>query len=173
VTAARTVLLLVGPKGSGKTFIGSLISSHLGVHFLRAEPIFLANLQSSRLRGAARDAEGYDKVLAELERRLVQAPRVALESTGASEAFQPFLLALRARHRVLAISIRAPAGTCLHRVRTRDRRDHIAVSDDDVLEINGRAARVQLDWDLEIDNSGPAPADDILDAFRRLLAARG
>src|ERR1035437_2513108 len=37
-----TLLILVGPKGSGKTHIGTVIARHLGVRFLRVEPIFLA-----------------------------------------------------------------------------------------------------------------------------------
>lgn len=172
MAVAPTVLLLVGPKGSGKTFIGSLICKHLGVPFFRAEPIFLENLRSSRLRGAARDAEGFEKVFAEVERWLVNTPRVALESTGASDAFPPFLDALRSKYQVLLVSIQAPPETCLERVRTRDPKDHIAVSDDNVVAINRRAAKVRLDWDLEIDNGGPAPAAVILAAMRRLLASR-
>lgn len=56
--------------------------------------------------------------------------------------------------------------------RTRDPKDHIAVSDDDVVAINRRAVEVRLDWDLEIDNGGPAPAAVILAAIRSLLDSR-
>ncbi len=172
MAAASTVLLLVGPKGSGKTFIGSLIGERLGLPFLRAEPIFLENLRSSRATGPARDAEGYAKVYAEVTRVLARNPQVVLESTGASEAFFPFLGALRVRYRVLLVSVRAPAETCLARVRTRDPAAHLDVSDADVEAINGRAAQVRLAWDLEIDNGGPASPEAIVTAVRGLLHAR-
>lgn len=172
MAVATTVLLLVGPKGSGKTFIGSLIRDRLGVPFLRAEPIFLENLRSSRLTGPARDAEGFARVHAEVTRWLARSPQVALESTGASDAFFPFLSALRARHRVLLISVRAPPAACLERVQTRDPAAHIDVSDDDVVAINDRATRVRLAWDLEIDNGGPASPEAIVTAVRGLLHAR-
>lgn len=172
MAATATVLLLVGPKGSGKSFIGSLIAERLGVPFLRAEPIFLENLGGSRLTGPARDEEGFAKVYAEVTRRLVESPRVALESTGASDAFFPFLSALRARYRVLLVSVRAPAEVCLERVRTRNPAAHLSVSDDNVVAINGRAAQVRLAWDLEIDNGGPASPEAIVTAVRGLLHAQ-
>ena len=36
-----TLLMLVGLKGVGKTFIGSVLEKYLDVKFLRIEPIFL------------------------------------------------------------------------------------------------------------------------------------
>lgn len=167
---ARGVLLLVGPKGSGKTFVGTLVGEALGIPFLRVELTFLENLRESRLLGKALEEEGYAKVLTEVARVLSSEPLVIIESTGASEAFPDFLQALRARHRVMLVSIRAPPERCLERVRTRDPAAHVAVADDRVAEINARAARVRLPWDLEIDNGEPAPAEVLLAQFRRLLS---
>jgi adenylate kinase family enzyme len=47
----KTVIILVGPKGSGKSFVGTLISKELGIPFVRVEPIYLANMRSSRATG--------------------------------------------------------------------------------------------------------------------------
>jgi hypothetical protein len=47
MAASRSVLVLVGPKGSGKTYVGTLTNKELGVPFLRVEPIFLENLRKS------------------------------------------------------------------------------------------------------------------------------
>lgn len=169
MAARRSVLILVGPKGAGKTHVGTLVESELGVRFLRVEPIFLENMRSSRLTGTARDAEGYAKVLAAVDSVLSREPGVVIESTGASEAFPAFLDALRSRYEVRLVAIRAPLDRCLERVRSRDRTDHIPVSDERVAEINSRAEAVELPWDLELDNGGPAPADAILDQLRCLL----
>jgi shikimate kinase len=172
VAASRNVLVLVGPKGSGKTYIGSLVERELGVYFLRVEPIFLQNIRSSRLTGTALDEEGYLKVLAEMDSVLTREPGIIIESTGASDAFPAFLHALRSRYEVTLVSIRTPLERCLERVRSRDQTMHIPVSDDRVAEINERAAVVRLPWDLEIDNSGPASSDVIIDHVRRLLSRR-
>ena len=37
----KHVLVLVGPKGAGKSTIGHILATDLGLHFLRVEPIFL------------------------------------------------------------------------------------------------------------------------------------
>lgn len=172
MAASRSVLVLVGPKGSGKTYVGSLVERELGVRFLRVEPIFLQNVRSSHLTGTALDEEGYLKVLAEIDAAPSHEPRIIIESTGASDAFPAFLHALRSRYEVMLISICAPLERCLERVRSRDQALHIPVSDDRVAEINERAALVRLPWDLEIDNSGPASSDVILHKIRRLLSLR-
>lgn len=170
MAASRSVLVLVGPKGSGKTYVGTLINKELGVPFLRVEPIFLENLRKSRLAGTALDEEGYAKVLAEVASVLSHESRVIIESTGASEAFPAFLNALRSSYQVTLVSIRAPLERCLERIRSRDQQLHVPVSDDRVAEIDARAAVVRLPWDLEIDNGGPASAEVILDQVRRLLS---
>lgn len=170
MAASRSVLVLVGPKGSGKTYVGALIDKELGVRFLRVEPIFLENMHCSQLTGTALDEEGYSKVLGEIDSVLSRESRLVIESTGASEAFPAFLQALRSRYEVTLVSIRAPLERCLERVRSRDQTMHIPVSDDRVAEINARAAMVRLPWDLEIDNGGPASAEVILDQIRRLLS---
>jgi shikimate kinase len=170
MAARRSVLVLVGPKGAGKTHVGSLIENELGVRFLRVEPIFLENMRSSRLTGAARDAEGYAKVLAEVDAVLSGEPGIVIESTGASESFPAFLDALRARYEVRLVAVRAPLDRCLERVRSRDRTDHIPVSDERVAEINARAAAVELPWDLELDSGGAASTGAILAQLRHLLS---
>lgn len=169
MAASRSVLVLVGPKGSGKTYVGTLINKELGVPFLRVEPIFLESIRSSQLTGTALDEESYSKVLAEVDCVLNRESRVIIESTGASEAFPAFLNALRSSYQVTLVSIRAPLERCLERVQSRDQPLHIPVSDDSVAEINARAAMVHLPWDLEIDNGGPASTEAILDQIRPLL----
>jgi hypothetical protein len=56
-------------------------------------------------------------------------------------------------------------------VKSRSQADHIAVSDDRVIEYNAIAAGVTFDWDLEIDNNGPAVDDDIIRAILSLDGA--
>jgi shikimate kinase len=169
MSASRSVLVLVGPKGSGKTYVGTLLGKELGLHFLRVEPIFLENMRRSHLTGTALDEEGYSRVLAAVDSVLSRESLVIIESTGASDAFPAFLQALRSRYEVTLVSIRAPLERCLERVRSRDQAMHIPVSDDRVAEINARAAAVRLEWDLEIDNGGPASAEVILEKIGHVL----
>jgi shikimate kinase len=40
----KILYLLIGPKGAGKTYIGTLVDRHTEIQFIRVEPIWL-NLQ--------------------------------------------------------------------------------------------------------------------------------
>jgi hypothetical protein len=55
-------------------------------------------------------------------------------------------------------------------LKSRNSVDHIAVSDDKVIEYNKIAASVTYDWDLEINNNHPASDDDILAAIQSIGA---
>jgi hypothetical protein len=62
----------------------------------------------------------------------------------------------------------ADPDTCLARVKSRNSADHIAVSDDKVLEYNKIAVTVTCDWVLEINNNRPASDADILAAIQSI-----
>ena len=70
------------------------------------------------------------------------------------------------------IRVYADIDTCLDRVKNRSKIDHIAVSDDKVIDYNKVAAAVTYDWDLEIDNNHPAFDEDILIAIQSIGAVR-
>jgi shikimate kinase len=148
------LLLLVGPKGAGKTFIGGVLEKRLGVRFLRVEPIFLENLQREpKLEGIDLDRRGFRTVLERLDELAASHPVLCIESTGTADWFPEYLAALRQRFHVLLIRVWTPLDICLQRIQARDASVHIPVSDDRVKEINERASKVDLPWDLEIDNS--------------------
>lgn len=42
----KTVYLLIGPKGSGKSYIGNLIENELGIKFLNVEEFFIDLLEN-------------------------------------------------------------------------------------------------------------------------------
>lgn len=66
------------------------------------------------------------------------------------------------------IRVFANLDTCLERVQSRSSADHIAVSDDKVIEYNKIAAQVRYDWALEIDNNQPLANEIILEAIAEL-----
>src|SRR5450755_1893861 len=72
-----TLLVLVGPKGSGKTHVGAVLEARLGVRFVRVEPIFLA------LRN---QVEALTEVERQVDRALAEAQVVAIESTALSRS---------------------------------------------------------------------------------------
>lgn len=155
----KTLYMLIGPKGSGKTYIGSLIGRETDITFLRVENIWL-NLNPGE--------DGWQKVEEAIDREFMNCDNLMIENLGAGDAFLQFRKNLRAKYGVKMIRVMTDPGLCLERVKNRDSRDHISVSDDKVREYNAIAAKVSYDWSLEIDNNGPASDLEILDAFRSL-----
>jgi shikimate kinase len=169
-TKESTLLLLVGLKGVGKTFIGSVLEKHLGVKFLRIEPIFLELMRREpELVGIEREKRGFQIVLDQLDRLAQEHSNLCIESTGTALTFSELLTALHQGFRVLIIHIKAPIKICIERVMTRDQSVHIPVSDHRLREINDLALLVNLPWDLEIDNSEFQDEDVIVEYVRNIL----
>ena len=156
---SKTLYMLIGPKGSGKTYIGTLVAAHTDIHFIRVEPIWL-QLQPGE--------DGWRKIEATIDEAFKTHDRLMIESLGAGEAFQSFHRSLAAKYPIKMIRVYADLNTCLARVQSRSAADHIAVSDDKVIEYNRIAATVTYDWAAEIDNNRPASKDSILATVRAL-----
>jgi shikimate kinase len=155
----KTLFLLIGPKGSGKTHIGRLVDRHTDIAFLPVEPIWL---------GLAPGEDGWRKVEAAVDALFRERDKVMIESLGAGDGFHGMYESLKRKYAIRMIHVTADPDTCLARVRSRSRVDHIDVSDDRVIEYNRVAAAVRYDWDLEIDNNIPATDEDILAAVRSI-----
>jgi hypothetical protein len=111
---------------------------------------------------------GWKKVEGIIDDMFQKRDKVMIESLGASEDFRDFYEALSKKYPIKMIRIFADLETCFTRVKTPSNKDHIAVSDDKVLEYNKIAATVTYDWDSEIDNNEPKSEADILMAIGSL-----
>ena len=163
---AKTIYVLIGPKGSGKTHIGNLLERAFNIAFLNVENLGLANIPESKLTGFDLLKEGFHQEEAEIDRILTATDAMSFESTGAADYFYVVLGRLRSQYDVKLLRIYSPLETCHQRVHDRDQTAHIPVSDALLRSINEKAAGVDLAWDLQIDNSKPMPESEILEKFR-------
>jgi len=155
----KTVVMLIGPKGSGKTHIGAAIEKMAGVKFLRVEPIWLAIDEGQ---------DGWAMVEAAIDDSLKHTGVVIIESLGGSRGFERLRFNLEQRYILKYVRIVVSLDVCLERVRTRNSRDHIPVSDENVETYNRIAAKVTLPWDYEMRNEPPMTDEMILDAMKRI-----
>lgn len=155
----KTLFMLIGPKGSGKTHIGTLVDQHTDIAFLRVEPIWL---------GLKPDEDGWKKVEAVIDALFQKQDQVMIESLGIGEGFGRFHASLAKKYSIKMIRVHADLDTCFTRVKTRNNVEHIPVSDDKVAEFNKIASTVTYDWDLEINNNELTPDKDILDAIQSI-----
>lgn len=152
----KVLLILVGPKGSGKTYIGGRIEKLTGIKFLRVEPLWLQLNEGE---------DGWKKVESEIDLLFLQRDKVAIESLGAGDGFNRMYASLKEKYDVKLIKVRTDLEECLRRVKERDQADHIPVSDENVMEYNRIAVRVEHLWNGLIDNNGPASDEEIMNVI--------
>ena len=174
------VVILVGPKGAGKTTIGKVLGRQPGVSFLEVERIFLRNQKQQQQQhdhdvnvpnGFANPAynptstnqsatmgvlhRSLQQVEDEVRQLLQITPVVVIESTT---------VALVDRYRSLfprvdLVRVRAPLERCLQRCRQRDKTQQIPMALSKIRAHNAAADLVEMCWSAEIDNSGADELD--------------
>lgn len=155
----KLLYILIGPKGAGKTYIGTVVDRHTDIAFLLVEPIWL---------GLQPGEDGWKKVEEAVDTMFEMHKKVMIESLGAGDGFRGMFAALAEKYSIKMIRVHADWDTCLERVRNRNSENQIAVSMDKVAEYNQIAANVQYPWDLEFDNNIPLSDVDILAVIRSM-----
>lgn len=162
-------IVLVGPKGSGKSHVGRVLQARLGVHFVDVEPIWLAYHAECRDAGTQPVlAEGIARVRPVLARALAEHAHASVETTGASPEILDALLGQVPRRQTILARLTAPLDLCLQRIATRDPTHQIPVSTDRVRQVHALSEAAAVDPDLRLDNRGLTD-DEIVDRFRPLL----
>jgi len=165
----KRVYILIGPKGSGKTYIGNLIEQELGIKFLRVEQLLLEYIEKNGLSDKKLERDGFDIEEQAIDEALLLEAAIIFEATGSSIYMPSVLENLGKNYELKLIKIFCPLDICFERVKNRSIKNQFKVEDSLVKQINKKAANVILDWDLEIDNSKPASKQDIITKFTTIV----
>ena len=149
----KTVFILIGPKGSGKSHIGGVLKKYFGIPFLDVDKLGLENIRKSKLHGEDLIKEGFHFEEEKIAEILQIEDSVSFETTGSHSYFFIVLDRLRSSYAVKLIRVSATLDKCRERLATRDQTKNIPVSSELIQSINERALMVRLPWDLELDNS--------------------
>ncbi|GIL22983.1 MAG: hypothetical protein BroJett042_14960 [Bacteroidota bacterium] len=154
-----TVYLLIGQKGSGKSFIGKLFEKNFGIKFIRVED-WAKGIKKER----AVDNEEYlmqvfDEIEIGIRNCLKESDKLVFESTGLTQYFDRMIQNLNQDFKVTTIGVYADSTTCLGRVKSRDQDIHINVSDDQVLMINEKVRQRNYKTDYLIINENKSEAE--------------
>jgi shikimate kinase len=149
----KFIYILIGPKGSGKSFIGDLFDKYFKIHFVRVE-----NWAREIKKDRDPEDENYIREFFEIIEKGISDhmnhyDEVVFESTGISHYFDAMYNHLKTIYQVIRIKIEADLQLCLKRVRTRDQSIHINISDDLVKKINQEVARKNILCEFYIENS--------------------
>jgi predicted ABC-type ATPase len=168
----KILYLLIGPKGSGKTYIGATLERLLGVCFISVEQRLINHLQTVPTEENCLPNDGYDLEAEWIEVAFQTAEEVISEATGSSKYLPTFLSQLAEKYELRLVRVACPMDICLERIRTRGTSGQFYVSEDKVTSINEATRDVKLDWCLEIDNSAPASNDEIVALFNSIRPER-
>jgi dephospho-CoA kinase len=148
----KKIFLLIGQKGSGKSFIGNIFEKKFGIKFIRVEDwVKLINKDHDVFN------EIYLKKVFELiENRireiLIENNCIVFESTGLSSYFDKMLESFKNDFQVTTVGIYAERSTCLYRVKSRDQTLHINISEYQISKINKKVIERNLFTDFLIIN---------------------
>jgi shikimate kinase len=159
--ARAKAVVLVGPKGAGKTTIGRMVEAALGARFVDVEAV--AKRALAEAGGAIDEAyarRAFGMILEEVEAAARGAPAVVLETTGASAETPRFLAALRERFETVLVRVTASHAVCERRIQ---------VGPDLVREMHARSLALSLAWDVEIDNEAGVGEAEVVRALRPYL----
>lgn len=159
-------ILLIGPKGSGKSHIGRVLERHLGVRFFHVEPLWMAYLSECREAGRLQViTEGIALVHPEIRRALAEHGRMSVETTGASQEILDGLMSLHPREKMIVARITASVDLCLQRAETRDTTHQIPMDAETIRNVNAMSEAAWVDADLELANEDLSD-EEIVAAFR-------
>lgn len=160
------LIILIGPKGSGKSHIGRILESRLGIRFFHVEPLWMDYYAWCKRHGKQPlIAEGIEKVHPHIEAALRDHEHVCVETTGASAEITDALLSLRRCTDLFIARIHAPLGLCLQRIASRDQSNQIQMDVDSIRKVYELSESALLPADVDIENDH-LTEDEIVALFK-------
>lgn len=169
------LVLLVGPKGVGKTRIATMLAEVFGAYAVPVEAMWrarIADVPRAEAEDASWERDGFEQLADHALEALARHAIVVLDTTGTSEHTPAFVARLSRSGALRVVRVEAPEATCNERALARDGRDQIPVSRERLEEINALASRVSLPAEATFDNAGPWRELEVRAWFHDLLVAK-
>ncbi|MBI5540621.1 MAG: methyltransferase domain-containing protein [Bacteroidia bacterium] len=149
----KIIYLLIGPKGSGKSYIGSLMEKQFDIKFVRVEDWVKKVKKGRQIDDETYLSDAFKCIENSVRTVLNHNSKIVFESTGLTVYFDQMLSRFREDFKVVTIKIQADIALCLKRVKTRDQSIHINVSDDQVNLLNKQVQAKNIITDHIINNN--------------------
>ena len=164
----KKIIVLIGPKGSGKSFIGTLFQKVFQIKFLRVEDWAKVVKKNRNINNENYLKEVFHVIEKGVRESLKQNDAIVFESTGLTVYFDDMLQSLKKDYSLNTIKIIAEKDLCLKRIKTRGQSIHINVSDKQVNMINDAVYKKNIETDFEIDNNN-ATKEELLEQISEIV----
>lgn len=165
-----TVILLVGPKGVGKSWVADLLEAHLGIYHVDVDALVI------ELAAAGELPDPKTGWLRQVERATSDALKdhtaVSVEATGAWES--DFILAANLEskgHRVVRVLVKATKAETMCRLSRRATRNKVPIAENEAQRIYSLSmdnTAVQS-WDLILNLSGTPDPQEVVEKVAILV----
>jgi shikimate kinase len=164
----KTIYLLIGPKGSGKSFIGTLMDQKFGIPFIRVEDWAKKVKKDRQIDNEDYLSDVFSAIEKGIRHSLDMNDKIVFESTGLTPHFDRMLENVKEDFSVVTIGVHANHELCLHRVKSRDQSIHINISDEQVNEINKQVKKKEMRTDFQLINEGKS-VEELVSEMREIL----
>jgi shikimate kinase len=163
------LILLIGPKGSGKSHIGRTLEKRLGALFFHVEPLWMNYHAECRAEGRQPViAEGITRVHPHIAEAMRTHEHVCVETTGASEEILNDLLRLKHPKGTLTVRVQVPLDLCLERIAARDPTHQIPMDAESIRKVYALSTAAAVRSDLIVENTD-LTEDEIVSIFKSAL----
>ena len=163
-------VLLVGPKGSGKSHIGHVLEQKLGVLFFHVERLWMDYYAECQAAGSQPNiSDGIARVHPKIVDALNANKHVCVETTGASAEILNDLLLLEPPDKMRVVKISAPLDLCLRRIAERDPTHQIPMDIESIRKVYELSVAVPIHPALVLENRSLS-AQEIVTQFQRILS---
>lgn len=145
----KQIYIFIGPKGSGKSYLGNLIERELDIKNLNAENIF-KSLQSSGITTEENIIKAYKRIEEEIDSHLITAGGITFETTGIADEFWALYNRLKKKYIVKLISVYAPENLCIERIKQRNNKEHIAVDEASIRQVYLLCCNLEYEANLRV-----------------------
>ncbi len=136
----------MGPKGSGKTFIGNVIERYFDIKYINAEKILLHHIRNNPSIDLPLPRHGFEIEICEIRNSFIKNDSLVYDMTGTSEYTNSVIDELKNLYHLHLIQISCSLTCCMERIKSRSVTDHFIMDIESIDEINNRAINVRLNW---------------------------
>lgn len=148
----KTIFLLIGPKGCGKSYIAQLMSKEFSIDYVDIEDFAKHVHKDQHIDDDCYLKEVFKKIETGIRNLLNEKDRIIFESIGLSENFDTLFENLDRDFKVVTIGVYADNDTCMKRIQDRDPSVQLDLTQEQLEEINQLIKEKNIETRFRIDN---------------------
>ena len=165
----KSVILFIGPKGSGKTTIGKQVAKNLDAVFLDVEKLLIDYAKKNSIHSSAIPKHGFDIEFNKIKDILSKDNIVVAEATGSSEFLSEHINNIEKSYQLIPIKIECSFEVCMNRIKNRGHINNFKVKEEDIIRIFEKTRLLELDWAHRINTTTTYDISDLCAKITKLL----